>query len=254
METTVAKFYDPLAEFCHLIFEDWDVSIERQAKAVNALLRAELDADTLRILDCACGIGTQAIGLAQCGHRVTGSDLSAAAVKRAWREAGQRGLEIAFFVSDMTNLSEIAEGEFDAVIALDNALPHLEREPLKAAVRVMRNKLRKGGLVLASTRDYDRLIVERPVLQGPAFYGAEGARRLVHQIWEWSDAERYRVHLYITKQAGHGWDTRHFAGEYRAVLRAEMTAALEQAGFGRVRWMMPEESGFYQPLVMARAE
>jgi glycine/sarcosine N-methyltransferase len=249
-----AEFYDPLAEVYHLIFEDWDASIARQARIVNGLLRAELGEGTFRILDCACGVGTQALGLAQCGHHVTGSDLSAGAVERARREARQRGLEIPFLVADMTDLGAVADGEFDAVVALDNALPHLEREPLKAAVCAMRAKVRAGGLLLASTRDYDRAIVERPVVQGPEFYGREGERRILHQVWEWTDGEWIRIHLYITTQEGEGWNERHFVGEYRAVLRGEITRSLEEAEFTSVRWLMPQESGFFQPIVMARAE
>ena len=39
---------------------------------------------------------------------------------------------------------------------------------------------------------------------------------------------------------------------YRAVLREELTMALRDSGFGQVRWLMPQESGFYQPVVIAR--
>ena len=254
MTRSNAEFYDPLAEVYPLLFKDWEASIARQAKVLNGLLRAELGEGTLRILDCACGIGTQALGLARCGHHVTGSDLSEGAVERARREARRQGLEIPFLVADMTDLSAVADGEFDAVVALDNALPHLEREPLKAAARAMRAKVRAGGLLLASTRDYDRAIIDRPVVQGPEFYGREGERRIVHQVWEWTDEERIRIHLYITVQEGEGWNSQHFVGEYRAVLRSEITRSLEEAGFSSVRWLMPQESGFFQPLVMARAE
>jgi methylase of polypeptide subunit release factors len=47
-----------------------------------------------RVLDAAVGIGTQALGLAAQGFRVTGSDISLAAVKRAGEEAGRRGLRL----------------------------------------------------------------------------------------------------------------------------------------------------------------
>lgn len=60
----------------------------------------------MRIHDCACGIGTQAIGLAALGYRISGSDLSRAAIQRAAREAAKRGLTIEFCLSDMTNLVE----------------------------------------------------------------------------------------------------------------------------------------------------
>jgi hypothetical protein len=173
-------------------------------------------------------------------------------VERARREARQRGLDIDFLVADMTDLSEVANGAFDVVLALDNALPHLDREPLKAAAHAMRAKVRRGGLLLASIRDYDRLIIEKPPVQGPAFYGEESDRRIVHQVWDWSGKDRYLVHLYITAMQEGKWRAHHFVGEYRAVLRDEVTTALADAGFGQIRWLMPEESGFYQPLVMAR--
>jgi hypothetical protein len=31
-----------------------------------------------------------------------------------------------------------------------------------------------------------------------------------------------------------------------------LSAALELAGFEQVQWLMPQESGFYQPIVLAR--
>src|SRR6266542_201436 len=87
---TVEAFYDQLAPFYHLIFPDWEASIQRQAAAVDAIVRQRWGEARLDILDVACGIGTQALGLAALGHRVTGSDLSAAAIERARREAKGR--------------------------------------------------------------------------------------------------------------------------------------------------------------------
>jgi glycine/sarcosine N-methyltransferase len=252
MRDKIADFYEPLAEVYHLIFEDWNASIAKQGKAIDRLLGAELGKGPLRILDCACGIGTQAIGLAQLGHLITASDVCGKAVERARIEAQQRALAIAFHVSDMTALREIGDGGFDAVVALDNALPHLEEDELDAAIEAMGGKLRDGGVLLASMRDYDRLILERPTVQGPAFYGGELDRRIVHQVWDWIEEDRYRVHLYITVKQDGTWRAHHFVGEYRAVPRREVTAALARAGFEQIRWLMPEESGFYQPPVIAR--
>jgi glycine/sarcosine N-methyltransferase len=44
----------------------------------------------------------------------------------------------------------------------------------------------------------------------------------------------------------------HFVSTYRAVFRAELTAILHQAGFVEQRWLMPTDSGFYQPMLIAR--
>jgi SAM-dependent methyltransferase len=252
LNETIVGFYDPLAEHYHLIFEDWDRTIERQAGILNLLLTSRLGAGPLKILDCACGIGTQAIGFASRGHRVVALDLSSAAVERAKREADQRGLEISFHVSDMTSLAEIPDREFDVVAALDNALPHLSAEQVRAAVRAMGSKLKPGGLLVASIRDYNQLITEKPTMQEPAFHGKNGERRIVHQVWDWIDQERYAVHLYITRQTDEGWEAHHFVSEYRCLLRDELSRALEGTGFNEIRWLMPAESGFYQPVVVAR--
>ena len=250
-ETTL-KFYDGLAEHYHLIFEDWEKSIERQANAIDRLIVPAGSATSQKILDCSCGIGTQALGLARRGHRVVASDLSPKAVARAKREAQKRGLEIEFQVADMTSLAEIADSDFDVVASLDNALPHLEPEQVAAAVRAIGGKLKPGGLLVASIRDYDRLIVERPVMQGPMFYGGGRTRRIVHQVWDWIDRERYVLHQYVTLEEGEAWAAHHFVSTYRCLLREELSRALEGEGFDEIRWMMPDESGYFQPLVLAR--
>jgi SAM-dependent methyltransferase len=257
MAANVLGFYEELADFYHLIFEDWDRAIERQARALGNLLTSHSAASPLKILDCACGIGTQAIGLALMGHQLVASDLSKAAVNRAEREAQRRALSISFYVSDMTSLREVMVDHFDVVVAMDNALPHLNADQLAQAATAIRSKLRPNGLFIAGIRDYDALIVERPAIQKPAFYGAQGNRRIVHQVWDWlenrAEDARYVLHLYITVESEQGWKTHHFVSEYRCLLRDELSSVLSDAGFADVRWMMPPASGFYQPVVLARA-
>lgn len=179
------------------------------------------------------------------------SDLSPAAVARARREAELRALNIAFGVSDMTSLAEIPDGSFDVVVALDNVFPHLTTPLLVKAAQAMRSKLNSSGMLIASIRDYDRIIEERPQVEGPAFYGTAGNRRIVHQVWDWIDEQRYAFHLYITLESNGAWISHHFKSEYRCLLRDELSSALQGAGFCEVRWIMPPESGFYQPLVLA---
>lgn len=251
MTDPILDFYEPLAAHYHLIFEDWDASIERQSNTLNALLASRLGSRPLRILDCACGIGTQALGLAARGHQVIASDLSPQAIERATREAKARDLDIEFHVSDMTDLTEIRSSDFDVITALDNALPHLSPVDVQRAVRAIRTKLRPGGLFVASIRDYDALILERPIVQGPTFYGAKESRRIIQQVWDWIDHDRYILHLYITFHTAEGWTSPHFVSEYRCLLRADLSAVLESEGFKEVKWLMPAETGFYQPLVLA---
>jgi glycine/sarcosine N-methyltransferase len=253
MTDSIRSFYDPLAEHYHLLFDDWDKAIDRQSRALDSLLSSRCPAKALKILDCACGIGTQSIALAKLGHRVTGSDLSLLAVERAGNEVRKRALQIDFHVSDMRSLQEITDRDFDVVVALDNALPHLSLEQLASAASAMKSVLKPGGLFLASIRDYDQILVEKPTIQQPACYSSHGSRRIVHQVWEWVEANRYVVHLYITEQIAGGWESRHFVSEYGCILREQLSAILRGAGFEKVEWVMPSESGFYQPIVIAKS-
>jgi glycine/sarcosine N-methyltransferase len=252
MTERVLSFYEPLADHYHLIFDDWNKAVQRQAKILNPLLAAHVPGYPLKILDCACGIGTQALGFAGFGHQVTASDLSRAEVNRAKHEAERLALDLSFHVSDMTSLAEITDRDFDIVAALDNALPHLTPDQLRRAVRAAGSKLKPNGLFLASIRDYDTLVLEKPASQEPAFYGGKGDRRIIHQVWDWVDATKYTLHLSIAKQSGQVWTTHHFVSEYRCLLRNELSAVLQSNGFREVRWLMPSESGFYQPIVLAR--
>jgi 2-polyprenyl-3-methyl-5-hydroxy-6-metoxy-1,4-benzoquinol methylase len=251
MAETVLSFYSSLADYYHLIFEDWDGSIARQAAVLNPLIASRIPGHPLRILDCACGIGTQSLGLASVGHHVVGSDLSPVSIARAMREADRRNLHIEYHVADMTSLEAI-DSSFDIVAALDNALPHLSSEHLTRAMPAIASKLRKDGLFLASIRDYDALIHSRPSIQPPAFYGQGESRRIVHQVWDWIDEGSYTVHLYITMREGSEWASHHFVSEYRCLLRDDLSSALRSAGFDRIQWLMPAESGYYQPIVLAQ--
>jgi glycine/sarcosine N-methyltransferase len=252
MTDQILDFYESLADYYHLIFEDWDQSIHRQAKVLDSLISGELPGRPLDILDCACGIGTQTLGFASLGHHVVACDLSSAEVRRAESEARTRALDIKFYVSDMTTLREIPNTHFDVVAALDNALPHLTPSQLALAIKAMSSKLKPGGLFLASIRDYDLLLQQKPAMQEPVFFGSEGTRRIVHQVWDWFEATRYKLHLYITLQVDQQWKTHHFVSEYRCVKRQELSDVLRLTGFHEPIWLMPADSGYYQPLVLAR--
>lgn len=256
MAAGVKQFYDRLASDYHLIFEDWDASMKRQATALGAILEGECGApNALRILDCACGIGTQTLGLASLGFTVTACDLSPASVERTRMEAIKRRLNVQLFVADMLDLAEIPDEDFDVVICMDNALPHLESdEELFQAARQIRRKLRAGATFMGSIRDYDSLVRERPVVQGPAFYSDQGGRRIVHQVWDWNDERHYAFHLYMTREVQGSWESQHYVSNYRAVLRGELSRILEAAGLVRCRWILTGESGFYQPIFLAKAD
>jgi glycine/sarcosine N-methyltransferase len=163
-------FYDEMASVYHLIFHDWEASIARQREIISRLLPPSSEIGP--ILDCACGIGTQALGLASAGFEIEGTDLSSAAIERAKKEAASRNLNIPFRVDDLRTLSTSPLDKFGAVLAFDNALPHLDSdEDIRQALASMRERLHAGGKLLVSLRDYGPLMSERPAMMAPTFAG-----------------------------------------------------------------------------------
>ncbi len=246
------NFYDELAESYHLIFDNWDAAILRQRDVLARLL--PVPANAKRVLDCACGIGTQAIGLAMLGFSVEGSDPSHASINRARREATVRDLKAEFRVDDMRSLSTAPINSYDIVIAMDNAVPHLPSDDdIKKALTTIRARLRSGGILLMSLRDYGPLMAQRMSSTPASLYSDGKFRRFVHQVWDWQDDRHYVVHLFITMQMPDGWHTRHFVGQYRAITPSDVAALAMHAGFDDVRVLAPDETGYYQPVIRAVA-
>ena len=99
--------------------------MQRQGRALNALIERRIGSGPKRVLDCTCGIGTPARGLSALGYQVLGTDLSEAAVSRATEAALARGLGAEFRVCDVRSLESLEGGPFDVVLSADNSLSHL---------------------------------------------------------------------------------------------------------------------------------
>src|SRR5512145_2202003 len=109
------SFYDRLSPYYKYIFQDWSASIDRQSKVLDEIIHEYFGRDVHSILDAACGIGTQTIGLAQKGYQLTASDISEGEIEKARTEASQRGLDISFCHADMRNLQQAFETKFNLV-------------------------------------------------------------------------------------------------------------------------------------------
>lgn len=247
----VQTFYDNLASQYDQLFQDWQTTTREQAAILDRIFRENGFDNTARILDCACGIGTQSIGLAALGYDVTGSDISEVELAQAKMRAEQNGVAVSFEYADFCTLSETFSERFDIVICMDNALPHmLTKSALEAAVKSITDRLLPGGLFVASIRDYDSLMVEKPPYSPPYIHKTEKGQRVSFQTWQW-EGDNYKLNQYIIRDEGLPQISK-FACEYRAVRRQELTDLLLIHECREVTWKFPEETGFYQPVVIAR--
>jgi len=246
----IQTFYDNLASQYDKLFFDWQSETREQAEILSKLFQAHGFDKSARILDCACGIGTQAIGLAALGYSVTASDISDAELAQAKDRAAQNNVQIHFEHADFRALSKTFSAPFDIVICMDNALPHmLSKNDLEAAIRSITNQITAGGMFVASIRDYDALLMEKPSYSPPYIHKTQQGQRVSFQTWDW-DGDHYKLTQYIIDD-GDTMQTSKFHCEYRATTRAELTALLTANGCSTVMWKLPEETGFYQPIVIA---
>ena len=247
----IQTFYDDMAAQYDQLFLDWHATTQEQAAVLNKIFSENGFDQTAQILDCACGIGTQAIGLASIGYSVTASDISDGELAEAAARAGRYGLKIRFEHADFCALSDVFPGQFDIVIAMDNALPHmLTGEDLASAVRSITDQIRPGGIFVASIRDYDTLLDEKPPYSPPYIHRTEKGQRVSFQTWVWN-GDNYQLTQYIINDED-SLKISKFVCEYRAVRREELTNLLLSNGCSEVVWKFPEETGFYQPIVTAR--
>ena len=97
-----------------------------------------------RVLDCACGTGTLAVGLALRGFEVSASDASEAMVARTRALAAAHGVRVE---ASVRVWEELDGGPFDAVFCVGNSITHARDR--RAALAGMRGVLRDGAGLLA---------------------------------------------------------------------------------------------------------
>lgn len=68
-----------------------------------------------RAIDLGCGVGREAIFLAQRGFAVTGVDISPTAIGMAKKAAADAGVDVDFKVDDLTELNHVS-GTFDLIV------------------------------------------------------------------------------------------------------------------------------------------
>jgi SAM-dependent methyltransferase len=245
----MSDFYDQMASLYHLIFPNWDTSIERQAGQLSAIIRERWGSGPKSILDVTCGIGTQAIGLAQQGYIVTASDLSAGAVARAKNEAQNRGVKIDFSVCDVRAGHSYHQRQFDVVISCDNSITHLlTDDDLLLALRQIHECTRPGGGCIVTVRDYDREERGTGLVKPYGVREEDGKRYVIFQVWDFV-GPIYDMAMYFVAddRRSDRLVTHAMRTQYNAVGTDHLLALMKEVGFADVGRL---DGRFYQPVLV----
>jgi SAM-dependent methyltransferase len=244
---SVRAFYDEFARLYHLVYEDWESSVARQGAALASIVAEHWGTDTHSILDAALGIGTQSLGLLARGFRVTGSDVSTGSVRRARREAAERGLPLSYLVADFRAVP-VRSASFDVVLVCDNAIPHLDSEAdIRMALAECLRCVRRGGGCLISMRDYQSPPPAGTVEVRP--YGERlwaGRRYHLSQVWTWR-GPRYDLSFEITPADEAESEAIVLKTSYLAIPVEQVAGLMRAVGFENVQRL---DGRFFQPVLV----
>jgi len=194
-------------------YEDWfwsdaytqvyDHRDEAEAEQLVDLIQREINpSPTAHILDIGCGRGRHARVLARRGHRVTGVDLSDAAIAEARSAAADEGLDdvTSFQVGDMRD--PVCEDCADGVVNLFTSFGYFQDDAENEQVlRAMTTALRPGGWFL---QDFLNAPVVADSL-GASTHEAEDGLTIHQDRW----IEDGRVNKEITIEHADGTETFH---------------------------------------------
>lgn len=245
-------FYDALTPLYHLIYPNWQHSVQLQGEQLDQIIRSQWPGHH-SVLDVSCGIGTQTLGLAQRGYALTASDLSPREIERARREAQQRGLAINFSVADMRAAHNVHGTGFDLVVSCDNSVPHLlTDDDLLLAFQQFWACLRPGGGCVLSVRDYAQEARGSNIVKP---YGArvqDGKRHVLFQVWDFDQGgqgEHYDLAFFVVEDdlASGQAQTHVMRSRYYAISTTRLCELMAQAGFENVQRL---DGVFFQPVLV----
>ena len=242
-------FYDALAPMFD-VMTDWQARLAAEGPFLRAVLE---EAAAVRVLDAACGSGGHALALVGWGYRAAGADASPGMIALARAKAAAAGQDVHFEVADLAGLpvtlrggtthggtSGSGQGEdapFDAILCLGNSLPHLLDQPeLVAALRGIAGVLKPRGLLVTQNLNYDLRWKAQP-----RFFAAQGGQLEGQDVlvWRFADydlaAGRIAFNIALFRKNASGWEVRVHTTPQRPLFRADLHAALSEAGFAEIR-------------------
>jgi len=152
-------------------------------------------------------------------------------------------------VGDLRTLSTAFDRRFAAIVASDNAMPHLLcDDDIHAAFVECRRLLEPRGVLPISMRDYAAIGRRNPDHHSHGTYTVGDHTYTADQIWNWT-GNHYDFTLRLTERFGDQPEgVREFHSRYYAVELPTLERLMLKAGFVSVA---RRDEQFFQPLLVA---
>jgi glycine/sarcosine N-methyltransferase len=187
----VSDLYADFAADYEWLFADDVIGSRPEPGATSAagrdLLNAALAAlaPGAPVLDCACGIGTDALALAQRGFTVTATDGSSSMVARASERLAASGRQVTVLQSQWQDLPAKLAGRFELALCLGNAIVHTGSTPaMVESLASIRDVLAPGGRLIVDSRNWELMYSSWPrIITAPQVRERHGLRCASLYIW-----------------------------------------------------------------------
>jgi SAM-dependent methyltransferase len=227
----VAAAYDALARDYDALCPDWEAWAAQSYETLSRLLPNLKSAS--RILDCACGTGKECYALAMHGHPVYGCDASKGMLERATQRFKAAALDIPTVQCTWAQLPDQYEGmAFDIVLCWGNSISHCDScSTLKSSLQGMAAVLSGGGTLAIETRDWERLVAEKPRFTVGRLRCYEGRQLIPVYIWDvegmWQPS---KVEILFLELEGETVRHRSYVLPMQPIPYDDLSRSLEEAG------------------------
>jgi SAM-dependent methyltransferase len=154
-EVVIVSGYNALAEVYEWLISDAKLTPAEFAASFDDVL--SLLPSNARVLDCSCGTGQLAVGLAGLGMQVAATDASEAMVRRTAELSDEFGASVRTERADWEELPDhFEDAAFDMVFCVGNSLHHaVGARGRVAALESMSQLLRRGGRLVLTSRTWE---------------------------------------------------------------------------------------------------
>lgn len=188
------------------------------------------------LLDVSIGSGSVTLPLAELGVELAGSDLSEAMLNNCRKKAERWGYSVELRQSDFRDLRCWQGKKFDCVASTGNSLPYVPKGEVMDVLTQMDSLVADGGYLYLDTRNWDRILRERPrfYLYNP-FFDGETRINLV-QAWDYlTDGTMAFNLLYTFERNNRILQKEIFEEHYHPLPRQLLLNKLAELGYGEIR-------------------
>lgn len=188
------------------------------------------------VLDCACGIGTDALALARRGFKVTATDGSSSMVARAGRRLAGYASQVSVMQSRWEELPTRLTERFDLAICLGNAMVHAGSRPgMVESLEAIRSVLKPNGKIVVDSRNWELMYGSWPRII-PASHVKErhGTRCASLYIWtipESFDRPCQAEIVFLFENQENELSHRRYELSFQPFSHLDLRRAVESAGF-----------------------